>query len=63
VAEYMVLPRMAALAEVAWLPAEQKDFANFKTRLERLVKYYDLKGWTYAKHLWPERVNQDRWHN
>ena len=63
VAEYMVLPRMAALAEVAWLPAEQKDFANFKTRLERLVKYYDLKGWTYAKHLWPERMNQDRWHN
>jgi len=31
--EYMVFPRLVALAEVAWTPKEEKDFANFKARL------------------------------
>ena len=63
VAEYMVLPRMAALSEVAWTDESNKDFERFKARLNRLVLYYEFKGWTYAKHLWPERMSQDRWHN
>jgi len=32
-AEYMLYPRQCALAEMCWLPAEQKNFANFKDRL------------------------------
>jgi hexosaminidase len=39
-AEYMYFPRAAALAEVAWTPAEGKDYDSFlerlKTHLERL---------------------------
>lgn len=31
--EYMVLPRMSALAEIAWTPAEMKDWDNFAARL------------------------------
>jgi hexosaminidase len=31
--EYMVFPRLLALAEVAWTPRERKDFADFRTRL------------------------------
>jgi len=31
--EYMVFPRLAALAEIAWTPRESKDFADFKARL------------------------------
>jgi len=33
--EYMVFPRLAALAEVAWTPREQKHLGDFRARLER----------------------------
>src|SRR6266550_1528758 len=33
--EYMVFPRLVALAEVAWTPREQKDFADFTRRLSQ----------------------------
>ena len=32
--EYMVFPRMLAMAEVAWSAQEQRQFADFETRLE-----------------------------
>ena len=34
-AEYMAFPRLAALAEVAWTPADRKDLAGFHARLAR----------------------------
>lgn len=52
--EYQVLPRMGALSEVQWLQPEAKDFNSFKKRVNHLVDFYKLYGWTYAKHLWPE---------
>jgi len=55
IAEYQILPRMAALADVNWTNGK-KDFAGFKTRLDRLVKLYDHYGLIYAKHLWPDTV-------
>ena len=33
--EYMVFPRLVALAEVAWTPRELKDFADFSARLTK----------------------------
>ena len=60
-AEYMVLPRMAALSEVAWTDESRKDFERFKARLNRLVLYYEFKEWTYAKHVWPEKMGKERW--
>ena len=36
--EYMVLPRMAALAEVQWTQLEKKDYTNFTTRLAGLIR-------------------------
>ena len=38
--EYMVLPRMAALAEVQWTQLEKKDYTNFTTRLAGLIGNY-----------------------
>lgn len=32
--EYMVFPRLLAIAEVAWTPRERKDFADFRARLD-----------------------------
>ena len=59
-AEYMVLPRMAALAEVQWMPASRKDYAAFVGRVTRLSRLYDRYGYTYALHIWPERYNHNR---
>lgn len=49
--EYMVLPRMAALAEVQWTQPEKKDYKDFSTRLVRLMHVYDQYGWNAAKHI------------
>lgn len=50
-AQYMVLPRWAALAEVQWSAPEKKDYANFLFRLPRLIQWYDAEGYNYAKHV------------
>ncbi|WP_448908673.1 beta-N-acetylhexosaminidase [Hoylesella shahii] len=55
-AEYMVLPRVAALAEVQWTPAGQKNFDNFSKRALRLSDLYDRYGYVYARHLWKEKA-------
>ncbi len=47
--EYMVYPRAAALAEVVWSPKGSKNFDNFKERLKRLTKLYDILGINYCK--------------
>ena len=49
--EYMVLPRMAALAEVQWTQPEKKDYADFTRRLPRLMELYQRDGMNYAKHI------------
>ncbi|RGN34341.1 glycoside hydrolase family 20 protein [Bacteroides oleiciplenus] len=49
--EYMILPRMAALAEVQWTQPEKKDFKDFTKRLARLMKFYQRDGFNYAKHV------------
>lgn len=33
--QYMVFPRMFAMAELGWTPAERRDFTDFKTRLDK----------------------------
>ena len=51
-AEYMVLPRMAALAEVQWTKPEKKDYGDFTKRIVNLLALYQRNGWNYAKHLY-----------
>ncbi len=50
-AQYMELPRMAALCEVQWVKPEQKDFDAFVKRLPRLIDLYEKLGYNYAKHV------------
>ena len=47
--EYMVLPRIAALAEVNWTPAAQKDFSDFRNRLQQHFVAYGQLGLHYSK--------------
>ena len=61
VVEYMVLPRIGALSEVAWTQPQHKNFNDYLKRQTRLATLYDYFGWQYAKHLWPEKMVKDRW--
>ena len=59
--EYQALPRMSALAEVQWTQPQRKDYEAFKERLSTFTALLELYGYTYAKHLWPERQIPNRW--
>jgi hexosaminidase len=47
--EYMALPRMAALAEVDWTGAENKDWHDFQRRINNHFKRYESLGYNYCK--------------
>ncbi|MBK92190.1 MAG: beta-N-acetylglucosaminidase [Gemmatimonadetes bacterium] len=47
--EYMLLPRMLALAEVVWSPAEAKDFTSFLKRIEWHLDRFDALGVNYRE--------------
>jgi hexosaminidase len=46
-AEYMLWPRLAALAEVLWSPAGGRDFPAFRTRLDPHLKRLDALDVAY----------------
>ena len=54
-AEYMALPRMAALCEVQWTDPAKMNFDDFTQRLLRLMKIYDAEGWNYSKAMFDIR--------
>ena len=47
--EYMVLPRMLALAEVVWSPRQSRNWSSFSQRLQTHFRAFDQKGLTYSK--------------
>lgn len=51
--QYMLLPRMVAIAEVGW-NYEGKDFDRFTTNMKRMLKLYDAYGYKYAVSYWRE---------
>ncbi len=52
-AEYMMFPRLAALAEVAWSPKSARNYASFLRRLKTHEQRLDQLGINYRK-LRPE---------
>lgn len=50
--EYMVLPRMAALAEVLWTPKEKRDETDFLVRIQKHFGLLDLLKYHYAGALY-----------
>jgi hexosaminidase len=46
-AEYMLLPRLSALAEVAWCAPEQKNYKGFVGRLKKQFERFDQMGTNY----------------
>jgi hexosaminidase len=51
--EYMAWPRLIALAEVLWSPAETRDLASFKSRLETHLKRLALLDVNYRGRFRP----------
>ncbi len=45
--EYMLLPRIAALAEVVWSAKEKRDLADFRSRLNVQFDRYVAAGYTF----------------
>ena len=54
--EYMLFPRLLAVAEVAWTPAAQKNYAAFLPRLSQQFTRLDAKAINYRV---PEPVGLD----
>jgi hexosaminidase len=48
---YMTFPRISALAEVAWSPADRIDWADFQRRIEPQLKRYTRMGIRYAREV------------
>ncbi len=46
-AEYMTMPRMLAMAEVAWSPLKTKEYKNFLQRIPKQLQYLDEKDIHY----------------
>lgn len=51
--DFQTYPRLEALAETAWTPARQKNYAEFKERLVKFLPVLDKFGITYCpSHMW-----------
>ena len=48
---YNELPRLAAMAEVQWCQPQDKNFKDFRRRLPRMLRQYEIFGYPYAPHL------------
>jgi hexosaminidase len=47
--ETMLLPRLCAVAEVAWTPAERRDWDDFRTRVAGEAARWDAAGVAYTR--------------
>lgn len=50
--EYMLLPRLCALSEVAWSPKGQKEYESFLIRLKDHFQKFDKRDIHYAKSIY-----------
>ena len=51
VVQYLMFPRLAAVAEAGWTPQQLRKYPDFLERLQAEAKYYDLRGVNYGKHV------------
>ena len=51
-AEYMLLPRLAALSELQWVMPQNKDYKSFLSRMGNMFEIYKKEGYNFAKHIY-----------
>lgn len=52
--DFLTFPRICALAEAAWTPAEKKDYGDFTRRMENAYRLFDSLGLYYYDDRNPE---------
>ncbi|MDP8204229.1 MAG: beta-N-acetylhexosaminidase [Candidatus Tenebribacter mawsonii] len=53
--EYMIFPRITALAEVLWSTIDNKNWEDFKERLQKFLNVYRIIGINYHKSVFEEQ--------
>lgn len=48
--EYLMLPRLAAVAEAGWTPQERRAYPDFVRRIATDTEWYRLAGCSYGRH-------------
>ena len=51
IVQYLMLPRLAAVAEAGWTRADKRDYKSFLNRLQGEQIYYRMRGVDYGKHV------------
>jgi hexosaminidase len=55
-ADFMIFPRLTAIAETAWTDASNKDYECYRNRLRAMLDRYDLMGIEYYDPFAPEKT-------
>jgi hexosaminidase len=58
--EYMIAPRICALAEAVWSPPSKRDWPGFRGRMERQARRLDAAGFNYRRLDPPEEPEPGR---
>ncbi|MEO7049489.1 MAG: family 20 glycosylhydrolase, partial [Ferruginibacter sp.] len=61
--QYMVFPRIAALAEVLWTPKEKRNWSDFEKRLPAVFKKLDEQNINYSTAYYNLQINILPTHN
>jgi hexosaminidase len=54
-AQYMIYPRLCAIAEITWSPKTGRDYADFTHRLQTQFRRFDQMGINYRKEIPPAK--------
>ena len=57
--EYMLFPRLAALAEVVWSPENKLDWEDFSVRIRKMMERFEVMGINYAKSAYAVQPESD----
>ncbi len=49
--EYLMFPRLAAVAEAGWTPQTLRNYPSFLERMQSEPDYYNAKGVNFGKHI------------
>lgn len=59
-AEYMLLPRLAALSETLWTDTTAKDWTRFERKMDRQLDRYAAREWNYAESAFAPYITEQR---
>ena len=56
--EFMIFPRLSALAEAAWTKDRNKNFEEFTDRLKWMLEFFEKQGISFFDPLQPDRIKE-----